>query len=78
MALYFKQENEVGLNIAKARIAMGLSQEQLAARLQVNGCDITRGTVAKIEVGLRHIKASELRALSKALNVSYEYLIDGE
>jgi len=49
-----KYERQVGINIQKARIKNKLTQEQLAAKLQVAGCDITRGALAKIEVGQRH------------------------
>ena len=77
MEQYIKQDICIGENISKARIALKLSQEQLAAKLQTDYCDITRGTIAKIEVGLRHIKVSELRAISKTLNISYDLLIDG-
>lgn len=77
MEQYIKQDVCIGENIAKARIALNLSQEQLTAKLQTVDCDITRGTIAKVEVGIRHIKVSELRAISKVLKVSYKYLIDG-
>ena len=70
-------DNSVGANIKKARALLNLSQEQLAAKLQTGGCDISRGTLAKIEVGIRQIKVSELSAISGVLGVSYEFLIDG-
>ena len=52
----------------------GLSQEQLAAQLQVRGCDVTRSALAKIEVGQRHIYPDELRALRDTLGATYEEL----
>ena len=78
MKKYNIEETCVGANIAKLRVAAGLSQEQLAAKLQTSGCDISRGTLAKIEVGIRHIKISELRAITKILNTTYDFLIDGK
>ncbi|MBQ6829880.1 MAG: helix-turn-helix transcriptional regulator [Clostridia bacterium] len=48
-------ERKVGQNVRKFRLQAGLTQERLAAKLQVEGCDITRNAVAKIEVGQRHI-----------------------
>ena len=65
----------VGQQIRLAREASGLTQEQLAARLQTYGCDITRSALAKMEVGQRHIYAAELRALRQILDVSYETLL---
>lgn len=65
----------VGQQIRAAREANGLTQEQLAARLQTHGCDITRSALAKMEVGQRHIYVAELRALRQILDVSYETLV---
>ena len=48
-------ERRIGQNIRALREKAGLTQEQLSARLQVRGCDITRSAVAKIEVGQRHL-----------------------
>ncbi len=65
----------VGQQIRAAREACGLTQEELAARLQTSGCDLTRSAVAKIEVGQRHIYVHELRALRDALNVPFDQLL---
>ena len=67
-------EKALGRNIRALRQKEGLSQEQLAARLQVNGCDITRSALAKMEVGQRHIYPDELKLLREILNVSYDEL----
>ncbi len=32
-----------------------MTQEQLSAKLQLLGCDITRSAIAKIEVGQLHV-----------------------
>ena len=48
-------EKQIGENIKKLRIKSELTQELLAAKLQLEGCDITRSAVAKIEVGQRHL-----------------------
>ena len=65
-------EKQIGTNIRKLRIERKLTQEQVSAKLQVMGCDITRSAVAKIEVGQRHIYADEIKALKQILNVSFE------
>lgn len=49
-----------------------MTQEQLAAKLQINGCDITRSAVAKIEVGQRHLYPDEIILIKQILNVEYD------
>ncbi len=68
-------ERKVGQNVRKFRLQAGLTQERLAAKLQVEGCDITRSAVAKIEVGQRHLYPDELILLKKIFNVTYEELL---
>ncbi len=67
-------ERALGQNIRALRMKKGFSQEQLAAQLQVRGCDVTRSALAKIEVGQRHIYPDELRALRDILGVAFEEL----
>ena len=64
----------MGRHLAKLRQNKGLTQEQLAARLQVQGCDLTRSALAKIEVGQRHLYPDEIKALSVVLSISYEQI----
>lgn len=65
-------ETAIGGNIKALREKRRLTQEQVAAKLQVNGCDITRSAVAKIEVGQRHLYPDEIIILKKILNVEYD------
>ncbi len=65
-------ETRVGNNIRTLREKAGITQEQLAAKLQVSGCDITRSAVAKIEVGQRHLYPDEVILIKNILSVSYE------
>ncbi len=65
----------VGSQIRKIRLAKGLTQEQLSARLQTIGCDLTRSALAKIEVGQRHLYPDELKALKTLLDIPYEDLL---
>lgn len=68
-------ERSVGRNIRRIRMERRLSQDQVSAQLQVRGCDVTRSTLAKMEVGQRHIYLDELKALKEILSVSYEELL---
>ena len=69
-------EKLVGKNIRNIRIKNKLTQEQLSAKLQVAGCDITRSALAKIEVAQRHVYADEIKILKEVLCVRYEDLLD--
>lgn len=63
-----------GKNIRTLRKKKKLTQEQLSAQLQVQGCDITRSALAKIEVGQRHLYPDEIRLLKELLDVQFEEL----
>ena len=65
-------EFAVGQNVKKLREKSGLTQEMLSAKLQIEGCDITRSALAKIEVGQRHLYPDEIILLKKILNVTFE------
>ena len=69
-------EKKVGATIRKLREKAGLTQEQVAAKLQINGCDITRSAVAKIEVGQRHLYPDEIILLKDILSATYEEIFD--
>lgn len=69
-------ETAVGNNIRILREKKEMTQEQLAAKLQINGCDITRSAVAKIEVGQRHLYPDEIILLKKILNVEYDEIFN--
>lgn len=69
-------ESAVGNNIRILRERKKFTQEILAAKLQVNGCDITRSAVAKIEVGQRHIYPDEIILIKQILGVTYDDIFD--
>lgn len=60
-------QNIVGPQVRRLRDQQGWSQEQLAARLQRQGWDISRGTLAKIEAQVRCVNDRELLGLARAL-----------
>jgi len=61
--------NIVGPQIRKLRDQQGLTQEELAARCDINGFDLSRSTLAKIEAQLRCVTDSELLAIADSLRV---------
>ena len=65
-------DKRVGKNIKNLREHAGMTQDLLATKLQLSGCDITRSAVAKIEVGQRHLYTDEIILIRQILNVPYE------
>lgn len=60
--------------IHQARTSKRLSQESLAAKMQVSGVVIEREAISKIETGDRFVADYELRAFAQVLGVSMEWL----
>ena len=61
--------NVVGPQIRKQRARLGLSQEQLAALCQLAGLDISRSTLAQIEIRFRYITDTELLVIAAILGL---------
>ena len=72
-----KYEKNVGNNIRKIREKAKMTQDILATRLQLSGCDITRSAVAKIEVGQRHIYPDEIKLIKEILNTTFDKIFYG-
>lgn len=72
---YEGKKNICGERIRAARKAQGLSQENLAAKLQIKGINIERDSISRIEIGTRFVADFELRILSEILGVSVNYLL---
>ena len=72
---YNGKKNICGDRVRAARKSLGLSQENLAARLQTEGVNIERDSVSRIEIGTRFVADFELVILCKVLNVSANYLL---
>ena len=71
-----KIETKVGNNIRRIREGKGMTQDTLAAKLQLRGCDITRSAVAKIEVGQRHLYPDEVILIKEILNTTFEKIFE--
>ena len=74
LGLDFEYAKQLGAHLARIRKDAHLTQEQLSAKLQVLGCDLTRSALAKIEVGQRQVYPDEMKALHQALGKSYDDL----
>ena len=59
-----KQDSiRIGENIRRIRLAQHIKQTQLVQLLQLEGINMTRETLVKIERGVRHIEATQLRGI---------------
>lgn len=72
------KKNVSGDRIHQARTALRLSQADLAARMQVNGVNIEREAISKIETGDRFVTDYELMVFAAVLGVSVEWLVTQE
>jgi len=66
--------NIIGENIKKIRQEKGWTQDQLTAKCNLVGFNISRGTLAKIESKVRRVIDSEVKLLAKALHVEIKIL----
>lgn len=69
------KKNIVGKRIQKARHDQDLTQDQLSAKLAHNSIPIDRAGISKIENGDRCVYDYELKAISKVMDVSPEWLL---
>jgi transcriptional regulator with XRE-family HTH domain len=78
MARTKKPANVVGPQVRKRRAELGLTQEKLAAKCQLGGLDISRGTLSQIEAQLRCVTDDELFALARVLKVTTDSMFPVE
>ncbi len=70
------KNNICGVNVALFRKQIGLSQRALADLLQLNGLDVDKNAIQRIECGKRFVTDIELVALTIALKKSLEELLN--
>ena len=65
----------IGANIRRVRLERGIGQTELVRRLQLDGVEMTRETLVKIERGTQHLQATQLRGIRDALHTTYDELL---
>ena len=72
--------NLCGKNLARLRLNRNppLSQGKLAELLQINGYDVDRHFIRRIEVGERFVTDIEIKMLAEVLAVPYETLLNAQ
>lgn len=73
-----KQDLSIGSNLKSLRKAVKLTQEQVAAQLQVRGLDVSREMYCQMEQGRYSVRISVLKALKDIYRVqSYDEFFKG-
>jgi len=71
-----EERNIIGLKIKQIRQQKKITQEQLAARLNVLGIEIDQPMITRIENQSRNLLDFEIIGFSKALGVNIEELFE--
>lgn len=72
-----KQDMKIGPNIRKYRLQSQLTQDQVTAKMQLMGLNISRSIYSQIEGGTYNIRISELAAMKEIFNINYESFFEG-
>lgn len=65
----------IGGNIRRIRKQKKLKQTDMVKQLQLMGVDMTRESLVKIERGIQHVYATQLRAIRDILETTYDQLL---
>jgi transcriptional regulator with XRE-family HTH domain len=68
--------NIIGPQIKRLREQNNMTQEELTAKCNLLGWNISRGTLAKIESQVRRVTDSEVALIAKVLNVDISELYE--
>lgn len=70
--------NIVGARVTEARLALGMKQNELLAKLQTAGIEISTPALSLLEGQKRPVSDIELSALADVLKVSVDWLLGRE
>ena len=65
----------IGANIKRIRKEKHIKQVDMVREMQLKGIEITRESLVKIERGIQHIYASQLKAIKDVLDTTYDELL---
>lgn len=72
---YNDKLNAIGSKIKEYRLKNGITQKELAEKMQLFGIDLNKNSLQKIENGNRILKEYELAVISIILDVSADELL---
>ena len=67
-------KNLIAHNLIALRRQHGLSQSELAACLQLAGCNLDKHAITRIETNNRYVSDIELKAFKEFFNTTYDEL----
>lgn len=67
--------NIIGARVTEARGKIGMKQNELLAKLQLEGVEISTPALSLLEGQKRPVSDIELNAIAKILNVSVDWLL---
>lgn len=71
-------KNIIGARVTEARLAQNMRQNELLARLQTAGVDLSTPALSLLEGQKRPVSDIELNALADVLNVPVDWLLGRE
>ncbi|MBC6680593.1 helix-turn-helix domain-containing protein [Zhenpiania hominis] len=79
MAQKIKQIDDIsiGENLRQLRESANMTQEQVAAQLQLRSLPTSRSAYSQMEAGTYNIRVSELKALVEIFHTDYNTLFNG-
>ena len=77
MSEHIKQDLSIGENLRGLRRNAGLSQEKVAAKLQLMGLPVSREMISQMELGHYNIRVSVLLALKEVYNATFDDCFNG-
>ena len=72
------EKNLISQRLIALRKEQGLSQSDLAQKLQLAGYDMDRNVITRIETNQRYVTDIALKALADALDTTYSILKGGK
>lgn len=72
---YNGRKNISGERIREARLKKRLTQEDLAARVQIEGVIMERDSISRVEIGTRFIPDYEIPVFARVIGVSVLWLL---
>ena len=72
---YNGKKNICGDRLREARVVRRLRPEDLAAQIQLNGINMERDSISRIEIGTSFVSDFELKIFAEVLGVSVNWLL---